>query len=165
MSANEPNKVFENELKDLYSAEQQIESALEKMANEVENDQLREAFSEHREQTQGQIERLERVFEKVGLDPEAQECKAISGLVAEHEEFTGENPSQPELDVFDSVSAQKVEHYEIATYGSLAHLADRLGMDEAGDLLHETLEEEENTLNKLVNLANDYDYQQLQSEA
>ncbi|RDI72673.1 YciE/YciF ferroxidase family protein [Halopelagius longus] len=165
MSANSPNKLFKSELQDMYSAEQQILNALEEMSEEVEDEELREAFSQHREQTQGQIDRLEQVFEKVGMEPEADECKAIGGLIEEHEEFTQKDPSTSELEIFDNVSAQKVEHYEIASYGSLAKLADQLGMDDAGDLLHETLEEEEQTLTKLVNLANDYDYDQLQGEA
>lgn len=165
MSTNSPNKLFESELQDLYSAEQQILNALEEMSDEVENEDLQQAFSQHREQTQQQIDRLEQVFENVGLEPESDECKAIKGLVEEHEEFTEKDPSQAELELFDNVAAQKVEHYEIASYGSLAKLADQLGMDEAGDLLHETLEEEEQTLTELVNLANDYDYDQLQGEA
>ena len=165
MSAQQSSKVLENGLKDIYDAEQRIESALEEMAGEVENDEVRQAFTQHREETQGQIERLEQVFEAVGVTPEADECKAISGLIEEHESFIGENPSQAEIDLFDVTAAQKVEHYEIATYGSLAKLANRLGMGEAGDLLHQTLEEEEKTLDILIELAENYDYEQLQTQS
>ena len=163
MSTQQSSKVLENGLKDVYDAEQRIESALGEMADEVENEEVRQAFTQHREETQGQIDRLEQVFEAIGATPEGKRCKAIEGLIEEHADFTGENPSQAELDLFDVAAAQKVEHYEIAAYGTLAKLADQLGHDEAGDLLHQTLEEEEQTLETLVELAENFDYEQLQA--
>ena len=161
MSTNSSSKVFESELMDIYDAEQRIESALQEMADEVEHEELQQAFTKHREQTRGQIDRLERVFEMAGMDPSGEECKAIKGLIDEHGRFANENPDRSELDLFDLVAGQKVEHYEIATYGSLAKLADELGMNEAGDLLHENLEEEKATLEKLTQLTDSYDFEAL----
>lgn len=163
MSTNGSNKLFTNELKDIYDAEQRIEQALSELAGEVEHEEIRRAFEEHREQTRGHIDRLEQVFEIVGVSPEREECKTIQGLIDEHGQFAGENPGQEELALYDLVAGQKVEHYEIATYGSLAKLADELGMDEAGDLLHENLEEEKETLEKLTRLTENYDFESLQA--
>lgn len=161
MSTNGSSTVFESELRDIYDAEQRIETALQEMADEVEREEVQQAFAEHRDQTRGQIDRLERVFEMASIDPSGEDCKAIEGIIDEHGRFTGKNPDRAELDLFDLVAAQKVEHYEIATYGSLAKLADELGMDEAGDLLHETLEEEKATLEKLIQLTDSYDFEAL----
>ena len=161
MSANASGKLFESELKDIYDAEKRIEGALETMASDVDHEEARQAFEEHREQTRGQIERLEQVFEIIGMDPQTEECKAIAGMIGEHDRFTGENPDQTEHTLFDLIAAQKVEHYEIATYGSLAKLADQLGMSDAGDLLHENLEEEKQTLDRLTKLTDSYDFEQL----
>lgn len=161
MAENELTDLFRNELMDIYDAEQRIERALDEMASHVEHEEARRAFEEHREQTRGQIDRLEKVFDMAGVSPETEECKAIQGMIDEHGRFTSENPPQREHDLFDVVAAQKVEHYEIAAYGNLAKIADELGMDEAGDLLHENLEEEQQTLDRLTELAEGYDYAQL----
>ena len=161
MSSNQSSTLFENELKDIYDAEQQIEKALEQMASDVEREEARTAFEEHREQTRGQIDRLEQVFDKLGMEPEAEDCLAIQGIVEEHRRFTEENPSQDEHDAFDLVAGQKVEHYEIAAYGNLANMADHLGMDEVGDLLHQNLEEEKETLTRLTELSDSVDYESL----
>jgi ferritin-like metal-binding protein YciE len=161
MSTNSLNHLFENELKDIYDAEQQINEALGEMAEEVEHDDIAQAFRDHREETEGHIERLEQVFEMVGTSPGDEECEATQGMIEEHDEFAQSNPDQSELELFDVTAGQKTEHYEIATYGNLAKLADQLGMDEAGDLLHQNLEEEEEFLDRLVELTESYDYDQL----
>ncbi|WP_435179893.1 DUF892 family protein [Halorussus sp. AFM4] len=160
-SSSSLTHLFENELKDIYDAEQRIDEALGEMAEEVEHEEIAQAFRDHREETEGQIDRLDRVFELIDASPGDEECEATQGIIKEHDEFARSNPEQGELDVFDITAGQKTEHYEIATYGNLAKLADKLGMDEAGDLLHQNLEEEEEFLDRLVELTESYDYDQL----
>ena len=162
MSAN-TNKLFESELKDIYDAEQRIEEALGELSSEVEDEEIRKAFEEHREETRTHIERLEEVFNSLGIDSGDEECEVTKGLVEEHDDFSDQSPSQAELELFDLTAAQKTEHYEIASYGNLAKIADQLGEEEIGDLLHKTLEEEEETLDELTQLAEDFDYDRLQS--
>ena len=164
MSASNLEELFEHELEDIYYAEHAIVDALSELAGQVEHDEIKQAFETHREETQGHIERLEEVFDMLGEPPEEEECEGIQGLIAEQEEFAEQDPDQEVLDVFNLTSAQKVEHYEIAAYGNLALLADRLGMDEAGDVLHENLEEEEQTLEKLMDLTENFDYQQIAAD-
>jgi ferritin-like metal-binding protein YciE len=162
-SSSPLNHLFENELKDIYDAEKRIDEALGEMADEVEHDDISQAFRDHQQETEGQIDRLEQVFDMIDASPGDEECEATQGMIEEHDEFTKSNPGQDELDVFDVTAGQKTEHYEIATYGNLAKLADQLGMDEAGDLLHENLEEEEEFLERLVQLTEDYDFDQMQA--
>ena len=162
MSAASQNQLFVDELKDIYDAELRIEEALGELASEVDNDDLQNAFEEHREETRTHIDRLEQVFDSIGAEPGGEECEATKGLVKEHDEFAGENPEQAELDLFDLVAAQKTEHYEIASYGNLAKIADQLGLEEEADLLHQTLEEEEETLDELKDIADNFDYGRLQ---
>lgn len=161
MGATNLEELFEHELEDIYYAEHAILDALEDLADQVQRDDIREALLEHREETEQHIDRVEQVFEMIGEPPEEEECEGIQGLIAEQEEFADEDPDGEVLDVFNLTSAQKVEHYEIAAYGNLAMLADRLGMDEAGDILHENLESEEETLEKLKDLTENYDYEQI----
>ena len=164
MTVNNLEELFEHELEDIYYAEHEIVDALEDLENQVDHDNIKQAFRDHREQTQGHIERLEEVFDMLSEPPEEEECEAIQGIIAEQEEFAEQDPDQEVLDVFNVTAAQKVEHYEIAAYGNLAVLADRLGMDEAGDILHENLEEEEETLEKLKDLAENFNYQQIAAD-
>ncbi|MFC4552862.1 MULTISPECIES: DUF892 family protein [Halorussus] len=164
MTVNNLEELFEHELEDIYYAEHEIVDALEDLENQVEHDDIKQAFRDHREQTQGHIERLEEVFDMLSEPPEEEECEAIQGIIAEQKEFAEQDPDQEVLDVFNVTAAQKVEHYEIAAYGNLAMLADRLGMDEAGDILHENLEEEEETLEKLKDLAESFNYQQIAAD-
>ncbi len=162
MSTNSQNQLFVSELYDMYDAEQRIEETLGELASEVEDEELQSAFEEHREETRTHVERLEQIFDSLGVEIGDEECEATKGLVKEHEDFSEKNPEQAELEMFDLIAAQKTEHYEIASYGNLAKMADQLGMDEVGDLLHQTLEEEEETLDKLVDLTEDFDYSRLQ---
>ena len=161
MGATNLEELFEHELEDIYYAEHAILDALEELADQVERDDIKQAFLEHREETEQHIDRLEQVFEMIGEPPEEEECEGIQGLITEQEEFADEDPDGEVLDVFNLTSAQKVEHYEIAAYGNLAMLADRLGMDEAGDILHENLESEEETLEELKGLTENYDYEEI----
>lgn len=158
---NTLNELFEHELEDIYYAEHELLDVLEELAEQTDDEEISQAFRDHREETQQHVERVEQVFDMIGEPPEEEECEGIQGLVREHDQFLDQDPDQKMLDVFNLTAAQKTEHYEIAAYGNLALIADRLGMDEAGDILHENLEEEEATLEKLKDLTDNYDYEQL----
>ena len=159
MSANNLRELFVHDLEDVYYAEQELLEALEDLEEQTGTQEFAQAFADHRDETQGHLDRLEEVFEMLDMEPEVEECEGIEGLVEEHEGFVEEeDPSQEVLDLHNLVAAQKTEHYEIAAYGNLALIADRLGMDEAGDLLHENLEEEQETLDELSSFVDDYDY-------
>jgi ferritin-like metal-binding protein YciE len=149
--------LFEHELEDIYYAEHQLLDVLEELAEQTEHEQASTAFREHREETERHVRRLEEVFEMIGEPPEEEECEGINGLIQEHDEFLEEDPSQDVLDHFNLGAAQKTEHYEIAAYGSLAHLANQLGMDEAAELLGENLDEEKAMLEHLKSLTEEYD--------
>ncbi|HYG21601.1 MAG TPA: ferritin-like domain-containing protein [Verrucomicrobiae bacterium] len=142
-------ETFIEELKDLYDAEKQITKALPKMAKAAEHEELKEAFETHLEETEAQIERLERVFELFDETPKGKKCKAMEGLIAEGKELIEEESGDAAL----ICAAQKIEHYEIASYGSLVSWARLLGEDEAADVLEETLSEEEQTDEKLTDVA------------
>lgn len=164
MTMNSLQQLFEHELEDIYYAEHELLDVLDQLADQTENEEISQAFEEHRKQTEQQVERVEEVFDMIGEPPEEEECEGIQGLISEHENFLEQDPDQEILDVFNLTAAQKTEHYEIAAYGNLALLADRLGMDEAGDILHENLEEEEQTLEKLKDLTSNFDYDGIQSQ-
>lgn len=145
--------LFVTELKDLLSAEKQLIKALPKMAKGATSESLRLAFEEHLEQTRGQVERLEKVFELVGKAPRAEHCKAMEGLIAEGSELLEEDGEPAVKDAALIGAAQKVEHYEISGYGTARSLAELLGLDEAVELLQETLDEEKETDVNLTKLA------------
>lgn len=141
------------ELRDTLSAEKQLVRALPKMAKAASDPQLQEAFVTHLEETKGQVERLEKIFGELDLAPRAKTCEAMKGLVEEAQELLEEDLPPEFLDVGLIVAAQKVEHYEIASYGSLASLAKSLDLRPVAMLLNETLDEEKNAdklLNKLA---------------
>jgi ferritin-like metal-binding protein YciE len=145
--------LYIDELKDIYDAEQQIAKALPKMAKEATNDELRAAIEGHLEQTMGQIERLEQIFQDLGEKAKGTKCEATKGLV---EEAKGMMEDAADDDVRDAAiigSAQKIEHYEIAAYGTLRTYAELLGFDEQAELLQETLDEEKETDESLTELA------------
>lgn len=147
-------EAFIHGLSDIYSAEKQLIKALPKMAQASSNAALAEGFNTHLEETRIQIERIQKLVEEEGLELDTSvECKAMKGLVAEGDETIAEIEEGPIRDVMLIVAAQKVEHYEIATYGSLVEIADQLGYNTAVDLLSETLEEERATDEKLTTLA------------
>lgn len=137
------------ELKDVYDAEKQITKALPKMAKAAEHDDLKAAFQEHLEITEHQINRLEKVFELLGEPAKGKKCKAMAGLLEEGKDLIEEEEGDAAL----ICAAQKVEHYEIAAYGSMCAWAKLLDEEEAADLLQETLDEEEDTDDKLTELA------------
>ena len=146
-------EMFIDELKDVLSAEKQLTKALPKMAKAATDPKLKTAFEDHLEQTKGHIERLEQVFEIVEKKPIAKTCKAMQGLVEEGSEIIEEDMSEEVKDAALIAAAQKVEHYEIATYGTLATWAKLLGMKNAEKLLRMTLKEEGDTDHKLTQLA------------
>ncbi|WP_207482611.1 YciE/YciF ferroxidase family protein [Arenibaculum pallidiluteum] len=141
------------ELQDTYSAETQITEALPKMAQAASSPQLKQAFETHLRETEGQIRRLEQIFQILGAQPGGNTCEATQGLIEEAEEIMGEDHPPEVLDVALVMAAQKVEHYEIASYGSLRTLAQTCGMDDIARLLEQTLEEEKATDQKLNQLA------------
>ncbi len=141
------------ELKDLYSAENQLTKALPKMASAASDEKLKEGFETHLDQTHEHIERLNRVMELLEATPKGKTCMAMKGLVAEGEEKIKEDAAPAIRDAALIAAAQKVEHYEIAGYGTVRTFAELLGEDEVASLLQETLDEEAETDRKLTQLA------------
>ena len=141
------------ELRDIYHAEKQLTRALPKMARAASNEQLKQAFTQHLEETRGQIERLEQVFEKLDTRTRGKHCHAMEGLIEEAKEVMEMGLAPELLDVALIAAAQKVEHYEIASYGALRTLAETCGMTDVANLLEQTLNEEKATDQKLNQLA------------
>jgi ferritin-like metal-binding protein YciE len=145
--------LFLTTLKDVYYAEKQILRALPKMAKATESDELRQAFEQHRTETDGQIQRLEQVFEQIGKRASGKTCEAIQGIIAEGQEIMEEYAESDALDAGILASAQAIEHYEISRYGTLKSWAQQLGMTEAVTLIEETLAEEKKTDQLLTQIA------------
>ncbi|WP_374458850.1 ferritin-like domain-containing protein [Chryseobacterium taeanense] len=151
------HKFFVSALKDIYYAENAIIEALGKMQQAATTEELKEAFEDHQLQTQKHMSRLERVFKLINESPEKKECKAIKGIIEEGEEIIkSTEEGSMTRDAALIIAAQKVEHYEIATYGGLAQLAITMGYDKAADLLEKTLQEEEDTDYDLTEIAETY---------
>jgi ferritin-like metal-binding protein YciE len=146
-------ELFHDTLKDIYFAEKKILSALPKMAKAAQAEDLKEAFEKHEEETQGQVERLEKVFEEIDEAPRGKTCDAIMGILEEGQEIMKEYKGMPALDAGLLAAAQAVEHYEISRYGSLKTWATELGLTAAARLLEQTLAEEKKTDATLSNLA------------
>ena len=149
------NELFEDTLKDVYFAENEILKALPKMAKKATSEVLQQAFTSHAEETQEQVKRLDQIFKLIGKKPEGKECHALKGLVKETEELMDEAKSGPVLDAGLIACAQAVEHYEMARYGALSAWAEQLDMEDAGELLDETLDEEQAADQKLSEIAED----------
>lgn len=150
-------ELFEHELKDIYSAEHSLLDALEQMAGESKDREIKKAFTQHRKETQAQIKRLEKIFKSMGTKPQAETCPGIEGLLKEKKLFMREKPSEDLLEFFNIGAGQKTERYEITAYESLIDMADKLGMADAVELLEQTLQEEEAALNKLKMIASEFD--------
>ncbi|RMZ60205.1 ferritin-like domain-containing protein [Chryseobacterium nematophagum] len=151
------HKFFVTSLKDIYFAESEIVDALEKMQNAATTEELKEAFEDHQFQTKKQIKRLEKIFQLLDEKPEKKECAAIKGIIKEGEEIIkATEDGSMTRDAALIIAAQKVEHYEIATYGGLAQLAITMGHDKVADLLEQTLQEEEDTDYELTEIAETY---------
>ncbi|HEV7283182.1 MAG TPA: ferritin-like domain-containing protein [Pirellulaceae bacterium] len=144
---------FVEELRDVLSAEKQLIAALPKMAKAATNPKLKEAFTTHLEETKGQVERLEQVFESIGKTARSKKCAAMEGILEEGKEILEMDADPEVLDAMMIAAAQKVEHYEIATYGTLCTWAELVGQNTALGLLKETLAEEENTDKLLTTIA------------
>jgi ferritin-like metal-binding protein YciE len=147
--------LYIDELRDLYNAENQLVKALPKMAKGAASEELQDAFEKHLEQTKTHVERLEEVFEEIGERPTGKTCKAMKGLIDEGSEILKEDGEESVIDAGIIVAAQKVEHYEIASYGSVRTFAQLLGKDKSADLLQTTLDEESETNELLNKLAED----------
>jgi ferritin-like metal-binding protein YciE len=159
-------KFFHDSLKDIYWAEKNLLKALPKMQKNATTEQLQDAIEEHISQTETHVERLEQVFEMIGHKAQAKKCEAMEGLIKEGESIIEETEDgSMTRDAGIIGAAQKVEHYEIATYGTLATLAKVMGQDEAAALLEETLEEEKQTDENLTAIAeNDINWEAEQEE-
>jgi ferritin-like metal-binding protein YciE len=146
-------KLYTEELRDLYNAENQLLKALPKMAKAVSSEELKDAFGKHLEQTKGHVERLEQVFEALDENPKGKTCRAMKGLIQEGSEILEQDGDESVRDAGIIVAAQKVEHYEIAGYGSARTFAHLLGQNKAAELLQTTLDEESETNELLTRLA------------
>jgi ferritin-like metal-binding protein YciE len=153
MSNDNLKELYVEELKDLYSAENQLVKALPKMAKAASSDELRQGFEKHLEQTKGHVQRLEKVFQALEESPKGKKCKGMEGLIEEGAEVMEENFEDSLMDAALIGAAQRVEHYEIAAYGTVCAFAKELGQAEQASLLTETLEEEKETDEKLTELA------------
>lgn len=153
MEIDSLRKLYIEELKDLYSAEKQILQALPRMAKKVQNEQLRQAFEEHVEVTRKQVERLDQIFESLERSPRGKKCKGMEGLLEEGKEMMEENMDPEVLDAALISATQRVEHYEIAGYGTVRAYAQLLGEQEHVRLLQQTLDEEGEADKKLTQLA------------
>lgn len=140
-------------LKDLYSAEKQLVKALPKLAKNAQSPDLQRAFQEHLRQTEHQVERIERIFTEMDGSPRGKKCVGMEGLIEEGNELLKEDAEPDVLDAGLIAAAQKVEHYEIASYGTARAWAQRLGYDKAARILQETLEEESMANEKLTRIA------------
>jgi ferritin-like metal-binding protein YciE len=150
---NTLQNLFEDGLHDIYYAEHKILDALSEMADAAKEQQSKNAFSLHRDQTEGQIKRLNRVFEMIGQEAKGKDCPAIEGILKEGKEILKNYGDSPALDAGLIAAAQAVEHYEMARYGTLVTWAGQLDLGEAADLLEETLQEEKLTDDLLTQLA------------
>ena len=151
-------------LQEMYYSEQQLVDALETLSEETSDETTKQAFSEHRDETQGHVERLEDVFEKLGEEPQTKEERVVKALIEEHDEFSSDNEGDI-LDRYNIAAGQKTEHYEIAAYGNLTSLAGKLGEDDVADMLEETLREEEEALDELSQAGEQFDQEKVESES
>jgi ferritin-like metal-binding protein YciE len=160
MSHNNLKSLYVDELRDLYSSEQQLIKALPKMAKAANSDELRKGFEEHLEQTRQHATRLEQILSALGEPVKGKKCKGMAGIVAEGGEMLSEDFEGALMDAALISAAQRVEHYEIAAYGAVRAYAELMGESEAASLLQQTLEEEKETDQKLTELS-----EQINSEA
>ena len=163
MTTDSPEQLLVEGVQELYYTEQQLVDALETLADQTNDEEASRGFSEHHEETQGQVERLERVFEHLDAQPESREDPVVAAMIDEHERFARENEGEV-LDRYNMEVGQKTEHYEIAAYGNITSLAEKTGHDEAADLLVETLREEEAALDEVTRASERFDERQIASD-
>ncbi len=147
------DELFVHQLQDIYYAEKQILKALPKMMDKATSPELKAGFKQHLTETEGQVDRLERVFRMHGTEPKAVDCPAIDGIIKEANEVAGEVDDKSVLDAALIAAAQAVEHYEMARYGTLVAWARQLGREDCAAVLQQTLDEEKRTDEKLTSLA------------
>jgi ferritin-like metal-binding protein YciE len=161
MTVDSTEDLFVDGLKHAYYTEQRLVDALEELERTASNEELVSGFAEHREETETHIDRLEEVFEEVDADAEGEEDPVVEGMIQAHEEFMDKDPSDAAIDRFNIAAGQKAEHYEIATYGNLIPMADRIGLDDTADTLEQTLREEQDELDSLSEMGGEFDYGEL----
>jgi ferritin-like metal-binding protein YciE len=152
MSLASLQDVFQEQIEDLYSAERQLVQALPKVAAAAQSEELKKAFNEHLDETRGHVQRLDEIIGQLGVTPSTH-CKGMEGLIAEGEEVIAEAGDPVAKDAALIAAAQRIEHYEIAAYGTARTLADELDLDSAADLLDQTLDEEANADKLLTKIA------------
>jgi ferritin-like metal-binding protein YciE len=145
--------VLQEQLEDLHSAETQLTTALPKLVQAAQHDELKQAFQEHLEETRGHVKRVEDALGELGVTTPTEECKGMKGLIAEGEEIIEQGGDPTAKDAALIAAAQRVEHYEIAAYGTAKQLADDCGLDEIKDLMDQTLDEESNADKLLTKIA------------
>ena len=148
--------LLHDELKDIYDAEKQLTKALPKLAKKATADELRSAFDEHLRQTEQHMERLEQVFEQLGMPVRGKTCKGMKNLIAEGEDMIGDADDDATRDALMIAAAQKVEHYEIAAYGTMRTWANLLGKNDIAGIFEDTLEEEKETDQRLTEIAESF---------
>lgn len=153
MAMNNLQDVLEHQIKDLYSAETQLTSAMPKMMEAATTQELKDAFRTHLEQTKEQVNRLQQAAEQLGIKPTGEKCKAMEGLINEGQDLIQKYEPSPALDAALIAAAQRIEHYEIAGYGSACQFAEALGQREVKEILGQTLNEEEQTDKLLTQIA------------
>jgi ferritin-like metal-binding protein YciE len=157
------DELFQDQIKDVYSAESQLVKALPKMAKAANSDELREAFESHLEETRGHVERLDKIGAALGIKLTGKKCKGMEGLIEEGKEGIEADGEEQLLDLALIAAAQRVEHYEISAYGSLRAVAEAMDNSEIIDLLQETLDEESAADEKLTKIAEEI-YPSIQSD-
>src|SRR5713101_8150715 len=165
MTKNSLNELYVEELKDLFSAENQLVKALPKMAKAASSEELRQGFEDHLEQTKEHVARLEQIFESIGESAKGKKCLGMEGLVKEGAEIMGEDFDDEVMDAALISAGQRVEHYEIAAYGTVCAYADLLGLSAHASLLRQTLEEEKQTDQKLTELSKEINIEAQQAGA
>lgn len=158
------DEMFVHGLQHAYYAEQQLVEALDDLESNSTGDDIEQAFSEHKSETQTHVDRLEGVFDAIGESPETAEDPAVDGIVQAYEEFVSQDPDDHVLDRFNLIAGQKTEHYEIAAYGNLIPIADELGYDDVADTLEANLREEQDALDELSELSEGFDYGQIPTQ-
>jgi ferritin-like metal-binding protein YciE len=163
MTTDAAEKLLVEGVQELYYAEQQLVDATETLAEQTSDESASQAFSEHHDETQTHVNRLEDVFEELGEEPQTKEEQVVDALIDEHEQFAQENDGET-LDRYNIAAGQKTEHYEIAAYGNVTSLADKLGHQEAADLLEENLREEQSARDELSQVGEQFDEQYVASD-
>ena len=158
------HELFLHELSDMLDAERKILDALREQSEESSRNDLKTSLEKHREQTEGQIERLEQCFGELEAEPQETECCGIRGIIEEHENFKEDNPPEDLIDFFNVGAAVKVEHYEIASYESLIRLADLMEQKKVSKLLNQNLKEEHQMLKKVEQLSDKIEPENLEPE-